>query len=39
VIYTNSVSFKQILATTVAAECLALGISLLIMVTRKRQHA
>jgi hypothetical protein len=39
VIYTNSVSLKQILTTTVAAECLALGISLLIMATRKRQHA
>ncbi len=39
VFQTSAISIKVILMTTVAAECVVLGFSLLIMTSRKRQHA
>jgi hypothetical protein len=39
VFQTSVISIKQILMATGAAECVVLGFSLLIMASRKRQHA
>ena len=36
---TSAISLKQILIATVAAECVVLGLSFLIMASRRRQHA
>ena len=39
VFQTSAISLKQILTATAAAECVVLGFSLLIMASRRRQHA
>ena len=39
VFQTSAISLKQILISTVAAECVVLGLSLLIMATRRRRAA
>ena len=39
VFQTSAISIKQVLVTTVAAEFLVLGASMLIMASRRRQHA
>ena len=36
---TSAISIKQVLVATVAAECVVLGLSFLIMASRRRQHA
>jgi len=39
VFQTSAISIKQVLVATVAAELLVLGASMLIMASRRRQHA